>query len=308
MINNKFKLTAIAAAIVAMTACGSDSNNSSAAKPLNDALNSDAFKIASYTGMQTSESINGSWLIVSRGTEAGTVVAADINSGDKVELDGSEESAHVELIQVEEGDVEDSISVSFDCGDDDSTFYKVAENTYETGGDYDYDDGTYTSDFNEDGTCADDEDYCEKYTLTFSPNNVSAELSGEERFDNDGTAYIYNEGGSDYDSEGDNDFDADIFSKIDIPSRSSIEVIFEESYTSSEAGSLVKLSDAARVKFNADGLNYDGLYDKDDAESTFDDTHTASCFAYSSDGSKEVVTTTISGEEESIVTTTLETD
>ncbi|MCK5880411.1 MAG: hypothetical protein KAG18_00970 [Sinobacterium sp.] len=306
MTNKTFKLTAIAAAIVAMTACGSDSKDSAtAAKSLNEAMNSEAFNIASYAGMQASENIYGTWLAVSRGAGSESVVAADVTTGDQVELEATEESASLELIEVEAGVDDDSIRVSFPCDGGSETLYKVAENTYEMGG---YaDEGGYTSAFNEDGSCADDEEHCEKYTLTFSSSNVSAEMSGEERFDNDGTAYIYTEGGSDYGSEGDNDFNPDIFSDIGMEAGSSLEVIFEESHKGNETGGMVKLSDADSVKFNAGGMTYNGLLNKADAESTFEDAHTASCFSYEAEGDKEVVSTTVDGEEP-IITTIIETD
>lgn len=316
-----FKLTAIASAMIAMSACNDSSKKSSApaseetiesevvvipedvvsADPVlpepEEDLTNPLFKIESYTPVSESSDIYGTWVMTSREEEIENVLAIDTDSGNKVTYREVEETLNTNVISVYDSYLDDAISVSTSCGEG-QTYYKVAENTYERGGDYE--EGVYTSEFNEDGSCADGLEECEKYTLTFNDDKQAA-FSSIEQEQRDGSAYIYHEydEGSDYYySYSELHFDTEIFSDIGIERESGIYVLFNEDETDIETGALVKISNFSDIVFNENAITYNGSEDITDEDASFNLSMSARCFSYEEEVEESITTTTKAGQED----------
>ena len=294
MKNKAFKLTAVAAALLAISACNSDDNKKSSS-----AINDSAFKISSYNGLETSDNRFGTWIMAAKAKGSGSFIAADTFSGDKVEDTGKSEAGMVQVVRIsaEEGD---AIYVESVCGEGDSdTYYKIDENTYQTGH-LDFE-GNFVSEFNEDGSCADDSSGCGQHTITFS-GNVAADVELEEQYENDGIGYIYKDEGE-LESEGNfySEGVTDLFEGFGIEEGAGIDIVFEESFEDNGKGGMIKISDADAVIFNADGTAFDGLTDKDDDATDFSGADTATCFDYGAFSAKDTVTTKIDGKSDKLV-------
>ena len=174
---NTFRMTAIATAIAAITAC-SDSNDKSAAanneyKNPNANVASAVFNASSYTPI-TSQDRDGTWILSSRYSETYTYKEVEPENRRARVINEPEEPTPLKTEEFKgrldggtlnmgtmRDDNEGGYNLNTVCGDGPSLHLAPLAN-----GSFGF------STFNEDGSC-DDNDNCESYNITFTGNTLA---------------------------------------------------------------------------------------------------------------------------------------